>query len=284
MDSKEVMMKDSATPIILPPQLVASALEDPSRMAILEAPDRTGHIPLLPLPSNDLHAVMGSWPFQNSHYSCLGGLASTRVSIQVLSELVRAYNHKLLQRLDSTPRLVSQCSKLASPDVFSRSIRAMQQCFKDPLSALLADMSSGPPTDLSKDDFDSQTGSFEDVFSDVALDSVQNMISLVHVTCACAYLLHKDEDHYDWDGLFHHMLQWKHLLSDPDDLQCFTMAVDQLTCEHAYPLTISLSGGGSYDQQPYGEIFDMLVNGPAMRCCSMFLDGKPSINFAPYIF
>lgn len=244
-------MNDSATPIMLPPQSVASTLEDPSRMAILEAPDP---------------------------------LASTRVLIQVLSELVRAYNDKLLQRLVSTPRLVSQCSKLASPDVFSRGIRAMQQCFKDPLSASFADVSSGPPTDSIKDDFDSQTGSSEDLFSDVDLHSVENIISLVHVTCACAYLLHKDEDIYYWDGLFHHMLQWKHLLSDRDDLLCFTMAMDQFKCEHTYPLTNPLSGGGSYDQQPYRKIFDMLVNGPAMRCCSMFLDGKPSLDLARYIF
>ena len=282
MDLREAMIKDTATLTVLPQQSVAFTLRNPSQTDILEAPDPTGYITLPPLPSNDVHAGMGSLSFQDSRFSCLGGLASTRISIQDLSELVKGFNDKWLQRLDSAPHLVSRCSNLASQDVFSRGIRAMQQCFKDPQSASFKDMSSGHSTDCSNDDFDSQTGRFEDVFSDVVLCSVENIISLMHVACACAYLLHKDEHFYDWDGLFHHMPQWQHLLWDQDDVQCFSMAMDQLT--HTYPLTIRLSGGGSYDQQPYGRTFDVLMDGPVMRDCSMFLDGKPSLDPAWYIF
>lgn len=275
------MIEVTATPTVLPQQSVAYTLRSPSQTEILEAPDPTGYANLLALSSNDVHAGMGSLPFRVSRSSSLGGFASTRVSIQDLSELVKGLNDKWLQRLDSAPHLVSRCSNLTSPDVFSRGIRAMQQCFKDPLSALFEDMSSDHPTDCSKDDFDSQTGRFEDVFSDVILYSIENIISLMHVACACAYLLHKDEDFYDWDGLFHHMAQWQRLLWDQDDVQCFLMAMDQLT--HTYPLTIPLSGGGGYDQQPYGSTFGVLMDGPVVRDCSMFLDSKPSLDPAWYI-
>lgn len=86
----------------------------------------------------------------------------------------------------------------------------------------------------------------------------------------------KNEDFYDWDGLFDHMLQWQYLLSSQDDVQCFLMAMDQLTCEHEYRLTNSLSRGGMFDRKFYERTFDILRNGPVMTDCSRFLDGKSS--------
>ena len=168
----------------------------------------------------------------------------TQVSIQNIYEIVGRIRSEWLARLNFTPNLVSRCSKLASQDLFDRGFKAMQQCFDGSL-----------------------TKSFEDIFS------------FVHVAYACAYWLHKDEVLYDWDGLFVQILQWQHLLSSQDDVQCFLMAMDQLICKQNYHLTHSLSGGSNFDQQSYEKTFNMLRTGPIMRDCSMFLDGKPSINF-----
>ena len=263
------------TPIVLPQQPVASVLDYPSQTEIRRTSDPAYYMPSPPLPFNDILTGVDSWPFQESCFSHIGGLASTHVSIHDLYELVRVVNDEWLQKLDSTPYIVSRCSKLASPEVFSRGIRAMQQCFTGFLSYSFEDMFSEPLVDWFKDiSSGSPTGQFEDIFSDIVLDSFENIFSLVHVACACAYVLHKDEDSYDWDGFFDHMFQWQYLLSERDDVQCFLMAMDQLTCEHNYRLTFSLSGGGISDQECYGRPIDILRNGPVVKDFSRFLDGK----------
>ncbi len=236
-------------PISLAQQPAASIPEYRAQMEIPEALDPMDHISVPPLPFGNILPGVELWPVQDFRYSYIGGLVRTQVSIQDVYELVGIVNNEWLPRLDSTPHLVSRCSKLASPALFYRGIGAMQQCFNNFL-----------------------TGSFEDIFS------------LVHVACACAYLLHKDEDLYDWDGLFDHMLQWQYLLSKQDDVQCFLMAMDQLMCEHNYRLINSLSGGGTFDQQSYERTFDMLRHGPVMTDCSWFLDGVPSLDLTWNIF
>ena len=238
-------------PIVMPQQPAASVLNYTSRTEIPEALDPTYYISSPPLPYNDKLTGVDSWPLRDSRHSRIGGSASTHMSIQDLYDLVRVVNHEWLQRLDSTPHLVSRCSKLASPDLFFRGIRAMQQCFSGSL-----------------------TGQFGDMLSDTVIDSFENIFSLVHVACACAYVLHKDEDFYDWNGLFDHMFQWQYLLSKQDDVQCFLMAMDQLTCEHKYRLTTSLGGGGIIDRECYERTIDISRNGPVMTDCSRFLDGK----------
>ena len=230
-------------PISLAQQPAASISEYRSQMEFPEALDPMDYISVPPLPFDDILAGVESWPVQDVRFSYIGGLAPTQVSIQDVYELVRVVNNEWLPRLDSTPHLVSRCSELSCSALFYRGMSAMQQCFNNFL-----------------------TDSFEDIFS------------LVHVACACAYSLHKDEHLYNWDGLFDHMLQWQYLLSNQDDVQCFLMAMDQLTCEHNYRLTNSLSGGGIFDHQSYQKTFDILKNGPVMTDCSRFLDGTPSLD------
>lgn len=106
------------------------------------------------------------------------------------------------------------------------------------------------------------TNEFEDVFS------------LMHVACASAYMLHKDDKSYCWDDFFDHMLQWQHVLLDVDDVQCFLMAMDQLSCAESYCLTYSLCGRSSSDQRSYEQTFSMLRYGLIMEDCSSLLDGK----------
>ena len=229
------------TPTTLPYQPVGSISEPCSQMEIPAFSDPTDYISVSPLPFGDILAGVESWPVQDPRFSYICGLGPTQVSIQDIYELVGIVSNEWLPRLKSTPHLLSRCSKLSPPALFYRGVSAMQQCFNDSL-----------------------TDSFEDMFS------------LVHVACACAYLLHKNKDFYDWDGLFDHMLQWQYLLSSQDDVQCFLMAMDQLTCEHDYRLTNSLSRGGIFDRKFYERTFDILRNGPVMTDCSRFLDGKSS--------
>ena len=239
-------MKDTATPTVLCQQSVASTLEDPSQMAFLEALGPTGYNPLTPLSLDDIYAGMDSWTAGDINYSSTGRLGATHVSIQDIHELV-GHGNPWLARLYSTPHLPLRCSKLSTQELFDRGFSAIQQCFNGSL-----------------------TDSFEDVFS------------LVHVAWALAYSLHKDEDLYDRGGLFLHIFQWRYLLSNLDDFQCFLMVMGQLSCEHNYHLTYPLTGGSISDKQTYERAFEMLRNGPVMRDCSMFLDGKHSINLIWY--
>ena len=229
------------TPTALHQQPATFVSEYRSQMEIPEFADPTDYISVPPLPFGDILAGVESWPVQDTRFSYICGLGPTQVSIQDVYELVGIVSNEWLPRLESTFYLVSRCSKLSPLALFYRGISAMQQCFNGSL-----------------------TDSFEDIFS------------LVHVACACAYLLHRDEDLYDWNALFDHMLQWQYLLSNQDDVQCFLMAMDQLTCEHSYRLTNSLSGSGIFDQQSYDRTFKLLRTGPVMTDCSRFLDGKSS--------
>ena len=231
-------------PAALPQQPEASISELRTQMKAPESLNLTDYISASLNPSDDILAEVGSWPVQDLRFSYICGLTDTQVSVRDIYKIVERISNEWLARLGSTPHLVSRCSKLSFQDLFDRGFKAMQQCFDGFL-----------------------TDSFEDMFS------------LVHVAYACAYCLHKDECLYDWDGFFVQILQWQYLLSNQDDVQCFLMAMDQLTCEHNYHLTHSLSGGRIFDQQFYEKTFNMLRNGPVMRDCSMFLDGKPSINF-----
>ena len=229
------------TPATLHQQPATFVSEYRSQMEIPDLADPTDYISVPPLPFGDILAGVKSWPVQDTRFSYICGLGPTQVPIQDIYELVRIVSNEWLPRLESTSYLALRCSKLSPPALFYRGISAMQQCFNGSL-----------------------TDSFEDIFS------------LVHVACACAYLLHKDEDLYDWNALFDHMLQWQYLLSNQDDVQCFLMAMDQLICEHSYRLTNSLSGRGIFDQVSYERTFDILRNGPVMADCSNFLDGKSS--------
>ena len=222
-----------------PQQAAASISEYHLQMEISESSDPTEYITVPPLPFGDILPGVESWPVQDTRFSYICGLGPTQVSIQDIYELVGIISHEWLPRLDSTFYLVLRCCKLSPSALFYRGVGAMQQCYNGSL-----------------------TDSFEDIFS------------LVHVACAFAYLLHKDEDLYDWNALFDHMLQWKYLLSNQDDVQCFLMAMDQLICEHSYRLTNSLSGNGIFDQESYDRTFDILRNGPVMTDCSNFLDGE----------
>ena len=213
----------------------------------MEAPeflDLTDYISASLSPSDDILGEGGSWAIEDLRFSYISGLADTQVSVQDIHEVVGRISDEWLARLDSTPHLVSRCSKLSSQDLFERGFKAMQQCFDGSL-----------------------TDSFEDMFS------------LVHVAYACAYCMHKDEGLYDWNGFFVQVLQWQYLLSNQDDVQCFLMAMDQLTCEYNYHLTHSLTGGSVFDHESYQKTFNTLKNGPVMRDCSMFLDGESSKNF-----
>ena len=226
-------------PIILSQQPAASILEYPLQTEIPEDLNAKDHNLFPPLPFGDVLAGMESWSFQDPRFSYICGLGPTQVSIQEIYEFVGIVSKEWLPRLESTPHLLSRCSKMSPQDLFERGLSAMQRCFNDSLA-----------------------------------DSFEDMFALVHVACACAYSLHKDEDLYDWPGLFDHMLQWQYLSSSQDDVQCFLMAMDQFTCEHNYRLTNSLSRGGIFDRKTYERTFDILRNGPVMTDCSRFLDGK----------
>ncbi|KAL2041813.1 hypothetical protein N7G274_005597 [Stereocaulon virgatum] len=184
----------------------------------------------------DILANDASWPVRNDRWSLRGGLVRTQECIQELYDLVTVVNSEWLERLTSTPRLHLRCSKLAPAAVFYRGIHAMQQCFNETL-----------------------TNEFEDVFS------------LIHVACACAYVLHKDDKFYDWDEFFNHMFQWQYVLSDGHDLQCFLMAMDQLACEESLHLTNPLGVTGISDHSMH-EKKGMLRDGPIIEDCSTFID------------
>lgn len=229
------------TPMVLSHQTAASIEEYPSQKEIPKASNAKDYNPFPPFPFGDILAGVESWSVQDPRFSYICGLGPTQVSIQDLYEFVGTVSNEWLPRLESTPHLLSRCSILSPQDLFERGLNAMQRCFNDSLA-----------------------------------DSFEDMFALVHVACACAYSLHKDEDLYDWAGLFDHMLEWQYLLSSQDDVQCFLMAMDQFTCEHNYSLTDSLSRGGMFDRETYERTFDLLRNGPVMTDCSRFLDGKTS--------
>ena len=168
-------------------------------------------------------------------------LASARISIQELFGLVGIFNGEWLQQLRPKHQLLARCLRLSPSALVDRGFSALQQCFES-----------------------SSKNSFE------------NLFALVHVAFALAYMLHKNDDFYYWDGLFNHLLQWQHLLSIEDDKKCFQMTMDQLSGERRHELIDISKGSGLLDQMSYKRTPSMLRNGPAMQDCTTFLDSKSS--------
>ena len=197
------------------------------------------HWPSLTCVFGDVLGNDVSWPVRGDRFSLSDGLTHKQGIIQELYDLVEVVNEEWLQRLNSTPHLLSACSALAPSVLFYRGIYVMQRCFNDTLPS-----------------------GFDDVFA------------TMHVACACAYMLHRDNPSYCWDDFFDHMLLWQHVLSDEVDVRYFLMAMDQLSCEDSGCLNYSLCGRSFSDQRSYEQNLNMLRDGPIMKDCASLLDGR----------
>ena len=194
--------------------------------------------------------------------------ATTQPQVDDLREVVRVLNEEWKERLISNNDLILACSGFSARSIFETGARAIQHCFRGTL----------PRT-------------FQEVFA------------LIHVACACTYILHKDDDLFSWDVFIDAMMQWQYAILDESDIWLFERVVNRL-CSPQGVSTMSSqaschSNGSSYTLPPkrrYGyhaaadatfppkqqvaavsnpaRLLDSLMNGQLIKECSRFLDGK----------
>ena len=103
-------------------------------------------------------------------------------------------------------------------------------------------------------------------------DALDEVFALMHLACACAYILHLDNYSYGWDRFFQDMFQWQHAVSERSDQLVFRRVVKELSFtqgQSASPLATSHLIDCIDDDLP-----GLLGNGRIVQECSEFLKSK----------
>lgn len=147
--------------------------------------------------------------------------------------------------------------------------------------------------------------------------TLPDVLPLVYLGYACAYMCHSEDWSYAWDVFYQNVLQWGDAIADQQD-RCRFLRIAELLWSlpqgsHqptalkliAEPLLEEKSKRPTsskrstlqmhYDNAmvprqhhvklmesptPASELHALLVSGPVIECCSRFLDGKQSIPFS----
>lgn len=114
--------------------------------------------------------------------------------IEELRELVFIVNTEWLRRLAPYEDLSVLCSSFSVRDLFEVGIKALKECFDGVIVT-----------------------SFIDVFA------------LMHVACAYAYMLHRDDESYCWDNLLDDMLVWQYAIVNESEVLLFVEVMNKLS-------------------------------------------------------
>ena len=201
-----------------------------------------------------------------------GEVSSTESQVKELREMVRVLNEEWIRRCESTLDLALRASALSPRTLFETGAKTLQHVFRGVL----------PET-------------FDAVFA------------LAHITCASAYIIHRDDNLHCWNEFFQDILKWQHLMPNESDKRLFIRLVNllwwpqdssvKLSCGNYFldetsgtlvPLRKPAVGfdasssieikGSRLPQWPSKPasmtILNFLKNGAALQECLRFLDGK----------
>ena len=121
---------------------------------------------------------------------------TAKTQIEDLRALVLVVNNEWTQRMTSDLELTPRCSTLPPRTLLEIGVKALKRYFR---------------------------GTLPDTFVDV--------FALMHVACAFAYMLHKDDESYCcdcWEEFFQDMLQWQYAIAEESEVQIFLKAMDRL--------------------------------------------------------
>lgn len=165
---------------------------------------------------------------------------STRMQplIEELRELVFIVNTEWLQRLAPYEDLCVLCSSSSVRNLFELGMKALKQCFD---------------------------GSIVTTFTDV--------FALMHVACASAYMLHRDNESYCWDKFLNDMLAWQYAIVEESERLVFVGVMDRLSTPQGIP-TLPSNASYCHNWHPSGALLDVLRNGRVVENCSTMLTGK----------
>ena len=208
---------------------------------------------------------------------------TSQAHVEEICALSRIVNAEWIERMNGSSDISAQDIPLTQPKICEQGFQALERCFE---------------------------GKF--------VHNLQDIIALVHVACAIAYHLHKNDASYRWDEFFQDLCLWQFALSSGSDQSLFLRAMDRL----AYPGRLSNPSMGQADfssavnnkdsgeisaerathndkpvshgkasvgvaghplrptigQNYHSRILAVLRNGVVMTDCSKFLDGRSSVT------
>lgn len=212
--------------------------------------------------------------YENDGSLCDGVVLSTQSQVQELREVVRVLNEEWVRRCQPTPDLFLRASALSPEILFEKGAQTLQHVFRGALP-----------------------GTFDAVFS------------LAHITCASAYIMHRDDRSHCWNEFFQDILRWQHLMLNEIDVRSFIHLVNllwwpqqssaRMFCGNYFldettgTLVPLRRPAVNFDASTSAEIhdakaprwltkpasvspLDTLKNGAVLRECLRFLDGKPT--------
>ena len=208
--------------------------------------------------------------FEDDGSLCDIATFSSQSQVEELRDTVRVLNDEWLRRCQTTPDLVLHPSALSPKQLFETGAQTLQQIYKGTL----------PQT-------------FEAIFA------------LAHIACASMYTMHGIDQSYCWNKFFQDMLRWQHLLPNKDDAQLYIRLVNllwwpqgssaNLSCGDyfldgtsgtlvplrkpamAFDISSSIENDDLHPQQgpkTRDSVLHLIKEGPVLRECSRFLDGK----------
>ena len=103
--------------------------------------------------------------------------------------------------------------------------------------------------------------------------SFQEAFALLLLACASAYMLHRDDVSYDWDGLIVAMYQCQHALVNDKDKCVLLRVIGVFLPAVALPSAPTLNDD-QYSLQSSETVQDAFRQSPIIQECLLFLDGK----------
>lgn len=157
-----------------------------------------------------------------------------RANLEELGEIVLVVHKEWIRRLSTTQDLQWLCDQVCARTLFEKGIAFLSGYFH---------------------------GSFAPTFEDI--------FALMHVAFALAYMMHRDDETYDWHGFIEHVLQWRCVLLEANEVFLFTNVIASLA---GVQTTSTITPSESSEH--HDVFFSKLRDGPIMRNYLMFLDGK----------
>lgn len=147
-------------------------------------------------------------------------------------------NTEWLQRLAPYDDLSVLCSSFSVRDLFGVGIQALKECFDG-----------------------------------VIVTSLIDVFALMHIACASAYMLHRDDESYCWDNLLDDMLVWQYAIINESEVLLFVEVMNKLSIPQGI-LKLSSKASNLYNWSSRGALLAVLRNGRVMKDCWTMLASK----------
>lgn len=188
--------------------------------------------------SDNVHGENVSWPFRDNVAFLDDTAAPTRAYIQEICDMVAVVQNEWIERLDIWPEPKFKTSALPVADIVKRALNVLQRYFQGICE-----------------------NRFEDIFA------------LMHLACALAYIIHKDENSYCWDAFLADMLHWQYGLTSEADRYVFIKVMDQLSSRETLETRFS-EARVPFQQLSHPDTLALLGQGRVLKDCVRLLDGK----------